>query len=270
MLIGTGLATLLAGGTVVSVASLADTTPVKEEVAPATAAVNVDSLYTALAADETIQDSTSSVELQPQRILNGHASWYGPGFHGRKTANGERFDQNEMTAAHKSLPFGTLVRVIDEKSGNSLLVRINDRGPYIRGRLLDLSEAAARRLGIKGRGTGSVRLEIHTPNESAPNMSFDIEGRATISRGYAVRVSRTNSFDEAISLQHLLVSAGYDKVLLTRTKVDNRTEYQVTVGLFSTERLSETLLAEIADKHMSATLIRFDDGRPVEQTIAEN
>src|SRR5687767_14940832 len=176
MLIGFGLATLLAGGTVVSVASLADTAPAKADGTPAT--VNVDSLYTAMVADENVSDSSvSGIELQPQRTINGHASWYGPGFHGRKTANGGRSDQHEMTAAHKTLPFGSLCRVIDEKTGKSLLVRINDRGPYIRGRMLDLSEAAARRLGIKPRGTGSIRLEIHTPKESASNMSFDIEGR---------------------------------------------------------------------------------------------
>jgi rare lipoprotein A len=268
MLIGTGLATLLAGGTVVSVASLADTTPATVEVATTT--VNVDSLYTALAVDENVADTSTSIELEPQRKLNGHASWYGPGFHGRKTANGERFDQNEMTAAHKTLPFGSLVRVIDEKTGKSLLVRINDRGPYVRGRLLDLSEAAARRLGIKGRGTGDVRLEVHTPKECAPNMSFDIDGRATISRGYAVRVSRTNSFDEAINLQHKLTAAGVERVLLTRATVDGKTEYQVSVGLFSTERLAESLLAEMSGTYSSATLIRFDAGRPVEQTIAEN
>lgn len=268
MLVMTGLATLLAGGTVVSVASLADTTPAKEEVATTT--VNVDSLYSAAAADEIPTDSASSLELQPQKTINGHASWYGPGFHGRKTANGERFDQNEMTAAHKTLPFGSLCRVVDEKTGKSLLVRINDRGPYIRGRMLDLSEAAARRLGIKGRGTGHIRLEIHTPKDCAPNMSFDIDGRATISRGFAVRVHRTNSFDEAIELQHRLSAAGVEKVLLTRTVVNDRVEYHVSVGLFSTERLCETLLAELADKYNDATVIRFDEGRPVEQRIASN
>lgn len=76
------------------------------------------------------------------------ASWYGPGFHGRRTASGERFNQWAMTAAHKSLPFGTLVRVTHK--GRSVTVRINDRGPFIRGRSLDLSKGAARRIGCAG------------------------------------------------------------------------------------------------------------------------
>jgi rare lipoprotein A len=268
MVIGTGLATLLAGGTVAAVAGLADTTP-GQPVAPVT--INVDSLYTALVAiDETASDTLESVSLQPKKTLNGHASWYGPGFHGRKTASGERFDRNEMTAAHKTLPFGTLVRVIDEKTGRSVLVKINDRGPYIRGRLLDLSEGAAQRLGIRGRGTGNVRLEIFTPSELAAATSFDAEGRARVSRGFAIRIARTNSFSDAIDQQLRLADAGHDNVLLTRTVVDGKTEYQVSVGLFSTERLCQSLLAELSDDFRGAAMIRFEDGRPVEQTIAEN
>ena len=76
------------------------------------------------------------------------ASWYGPGFHGRKTASGERFNQNAMTAAHKTLKFGTLVRVTYK--GRSVTVRINDRGPFTKGRTIDLSKAAARAVGCKG------------------------------------------------------------------------------------------------------------------------
>lgn len=267
LLIGIGLTTLLAGGTVAAVAGLATTTPANDGVAPTT--VNVDSLYTAMAAvDEEVIDSSSGTELQPHRTLNGHASWYGPGFHGRKTASGERFNRNEMTAAHKSLPFGSLVRVTDEKSGRSVLVKINDRGPYVRGRLLDLSEAAAQRLGIRGRGTGNVRLEIFTPKEAAANMSFDVDGRARVIRGYAVRLARTNSFSDAIDLQHRLADTGHDDVLLTRSVVDGRTEYQVSVGLFSTERLCQSLLADLASEHRGAALVRFADGQPIEQTLA--
>lgn len=79
---------------------------------------------------------------------NAVASWYGPGFHGKRTANGERFNQWAMTAAHKSLPFGTLVRI--SHKGRSVIVRINDRGPFIRGRTIDLSKGAAQRIGCRG------------------------------------------------------------------------------------------------------------------------
>lgn len=88
----------------------------------------------------------------------GTASWYGPGFNGRKAASGERFNQNAMTAAHKTLPFGTKLKVVNQKTGKSVTVKINDRGPYHGGRIIDLSKAAATQLGIINAGTGKVCL----------------------------------------------------------------------------------------------------------------
>lgn len=87
------------------------------------------------------------------------ASWYGPGFHGRKTANGERFDQMAYTVAHKSMKFGTLLKITNPKNGRSIVVRVNDRGPYIEGRELDLSKAAAHELGLIKRGTARLKVE---------------------------------------------------------------------------------------------------------------
>lgn len=97
---------------------------------------------------------------QPHKNECGGASWYGPGFNGKKAASGERFDQNAMTAAHKTLPFGTIVKVVDQRTGKSVQVRINDRGPYIDGRIIDLSHEAARRLGMLQAGTAKVCLVI--------------------------------------------------------------------------------------------------------------
>ncbi len=90
----------------------------------------------------------------------GVASWYGPGFHGRRTANGEVYDQYELTAAHQTLPLGTRVMVTSVTNGRSVEVRINDRGPFVDGRIVDLSYAAARVLGMIGPGTMTVRLEM--------------------------------------------------------------------------------------------------------------
>lgn len=87
----------------------------------------------------------------------GKASWYGPGFHGRKTASGELFNQNRLTAAHRRLPLGTRARVTNLGNGRAIEVTINDRGPYVGGRIIDLSRAAARRLAISG--VGQVRVE---------------------------------------------------------------------------------------------------------------
>lgn len=89
----------------------------------------------------------------------GGASWYGPGFHGKRAASGERFNQNAMTAAHKTLPFGTIVSVVDQRTGRSVSVTINDRGPFHKGRIIDLSKAAATKLGFREAGTTKVCIE---------------------------------------------------------------------------------------------------------------
>lgn len=104
-----------------------------------------------------LPDNRSSLKT---RIRSGIASWYGPGFHGRRTANGERYNQHSLTAAHKSLPFGTQVLVTNLVTGRSVMVRINDRGPFVRGRVIDLSAGAAKAIGVYGSGTAPVALEI--------------------------------------------------------------------------------------------------------------
>lgn len=93
-----------------------------------------------------------------QDIGRGVASWYGERFHGRRTASGETFDMNELTAAHRSLPFGTRVRVRHANTGKEVTVRINDRGPSVKGRIIDLSRAAAVEIGIVRSGVGPVVL----------------------------------------------------------------------------------------------------------------
>jgi rare lipoprotein A len=88
----------------------------------------------------------------------GIASWYGPKFHGKKTASGETFDQNKLTAAHRTLPMQSLVRVTNLDNGHSAIIRINDRGPFQKGRIIDLSKRSASELGI--RGTARVRVQL--------------------------------------------------------------------------------------------------------------
>ncbi len=93
-------------------------------------------------------------------VETGIASWYGPGFHGKKTANGEIYDQDALTAAHRTLPMPSLVRVTNLQNGRSLVVRLNDRGPFKRGRIIDLSKRSADLLGFTRQGTAKVRVEI--------------------------------------------------------------------------------------------------------------
>jgi rare lipoprotein A len=109
---------------------------------------------------------------QPGFVQEGIASWYGGRWIGRLTANGERYRAGDMTAAHKKLPFHTKVRVTDLKTGKQVIVRINNRGPYVRGRIIDLSVAAAKQLGMYDRGLARVRIEAlrEIPVMSKPNL----------------------------------------------------------------------------------------------------
>ena len=102
--------------------------------------------------------SATIPETKP--VATGKASWYGPGFHGKKTASGEIFDDAKLTAAHKTLPMGSKAKVTNLKNGKSVKVEINDRGPYVADRVIDLSQAAAHALGMIDRGVVPVRVDL--------------------------------------------------------------------------------------------------------------
>jgi rare lipoprotein A len=129
---------------------LVDTGPAQAEAAPA------------------LEDRTPMPAAAPDQ--SGIASWYGPRFHGRRTASGEKFDQNALTAAHRTLPFGTRVRVFTD-DGRSVDVRINDRGPHLKQRIIDLSRAAAEALGLGTRQAGTKPVRITVLPEAAPEAS---------------------------------------------------------------------------------------------------
>ena len=98
--------------------------------------------------------------VKPMKVWVGNASWYGPEFNGRKTADGERFDSESLTAAHPNLPFGSIVRIVNRRTGQFEVVRINDRGPYQEGREIDVSYRVARKIGLIHSGVSQVRLEL--------------------------------------------------------------------------------------------------------------
>ena len=102
----------------------------------------------------------SGQTIKPIRVWSGIVSWYGPRFDGRPTASGEPFDMFSLTAAHPTLPFGSIVRLVNVKTGRSQVVRINDRGPYVDGREIDVSFLVASRLGLLDQGIGRLRIEL--------------------------------------------------------------------------------------------------------------
>lgn len=118
----------------------------------------------------------SPEEFPPFRQV-GEASWYGPEFHGKTTANGERYNMLLMTAAHPTLPFNTLVRVTNLDNGRTAVVRINDRGPFLKGRILDLSYTAARALGANSPGVIRVKIEVVGKASPPPGARPAVERR---------------------------------------------------------------------------------------------
>ena len=126
------------------------------------------------AARQSAAKKADKTEKTAKFSQTGKASWYGPGFHGKKTANGERFDMNTLTAAHRTLPISSRVRVTNLANGKSVVVRINDRGPYHGNRVMDLSKAAAQELGFIRTGTAQVKIE---PLASADGKTISEQNR---------------------------------------------------------------------------------------------
>jgi rare lipoprotein A len=119
-------------------------------------------LLTVSAAAQDLEASSEAVIATPDfsEIDGGMASYYGDELAGNRTASGERFDPGQLTGAHRSLPFGSMVRVTNVSNGDSVVVRINDRGPFSRGRVIDISHAAAREIGMHRSGTARVKLAL--------------------------------------------------------------------------------------------------------------
>lgn len=150
----------------------------------------------------------------------GIASWYGPGFHGNATTSGEIYDQNDLTAAHRTLPLGTRVAVTHLESGRSVEVRINDRGPFVDGRIIDLSFAAAKQLGMIGPGTGPVRIEV-----------LGGHGSQLPAARYAVQVGSFADAGNADRLQREL-RRHFDQVFVSTLDGDAGRYHRVRLGPF--------------------------------------
>jgi rare lipoprotein A len=114
--------------------------------------------------NQILTEKLGDKKLKVAQTLEGKASYYANFFHGRKTSSGEIFDKNKYTAAHKTLPFGTKVRVVNQRNGRSVVVRINDRGPFIAGRVIDLSQIAARDIGLLSAGVANVKVHVLKQN----------------------------------------------------------------------------------------------------------
>lgn len=181
-------------------------------------------------------------------VEEGVASWYGPGFHGKKTANGERYNQYAMTAAHKILPLGTTVTVTNLSNRRSITVRINDRGPFADDRVIDLSKAGAQKIGMIGKGTARVRVESVG---AVPGIrdDGDIEGR------FFVQVGAFAVLDNAQRLVRRLQGNGFAARFLR----NERTElWHVQVGPWNDLFTAQKMLPRLAREFRGAFVVGAD------------
>jgi rare lipoprotein A len=163
-------------------------------------------------------------------VEQGIASWYGPKFHGRRTSSGEPYDMYAMTAAHKSLPLPTYVRVTNLDNGRSIVVRVNDRGPFVSNRIIDLSYTAALKLDIVGSGTGLVEVEAVTPGRpSRPTTRVArSDTEPPIEHTLYIQVGAFSSRENAEQLRGQLMLNGFDEVRIQRNT--DEAVYRVRIG----------------------------------------
>ncbi len=195
--------------------------------------------------------------VQPGYTQEGIASWYGPNFHGKRTANGEIYNMYAHTAASKTLPFNTIVKVINLNNGRSTIVRINDRGPFVKNRIIDLSYAAARDLGMIGTGTAPVKIIVlgnaknYNPQSNAyttntvqqPSMEelehIDIDTNIgvdtqTVAVKFAIQFGAFRNLYNAIKLRDRL-SRFFKGVYIERKTIRGDVFYRVLLGSFDTK-----------------------------------
>lgn len=159
----------------------------------------------------------------------GLASWYGKDFHGKKTANGETYNMHDMTAAHKTLPMNTYLRVTNQNNGKSAILRVNDRGPFVGSRILDLSYAGAKQLGVIAPGTAPVMIEaVRMEGQHKPSLAEQMANAA-----YYVQVGAFTVRANADRLAGKLRSTGYPQSRVTQAYVSGKKFWRVQAGIFS-------------------------------------
>lgn len=185
--------------------------------------------------------------------LRGVASWYGSDFHGRPTASGEIYDMHAMTAAHKTLPLGTVLDVRNLDNGRSVRVVVNDRGPFVKGRILDLSYEAARRMDMIGPGTARVALRVVGRD---PRYRKYIKVADSGSSGpYVVQLGAFTDAANARRLRRAL-AVKYRGAYVSAARISGRKFYRVRIGSFEKRAEAMELARRLADEGYAAVLMR--------------
>lgn len=187
------------------------------------------------------------IESRTGATQTGTASWYGPGFHGNRTSSGEIYDQYDLTAAHPTLPLGTRVVVSNLENGKAVEVRVNDRGPFVKGRAIDLSYAAAHSLGMIGPGTVPVRIEV---------LGGDRVQLA--SAAYTIQVGAFTDRDNAVRLKETLARR-FNGVYVATLEGGTARYYRVRIGRFPDRDRAAAFASGVTPLGLSAIIL--EDGR---------
>jgi rare lipoprotein A len=180
----------------------------------------------------------------------GNASWYGAPFHGRRASNGEVYDMYKLTAAHRTLPFETMVRVTNVNNGKSTVVRITDRGPFVDNRIIDLSLAAAREIESVGPGVVPVRMEVLSPGVDPTSGFFTVQVGAFRDRGNAERLRER-------------LNASYSPIFVQQYDSPDGIFYRVRVGKISGEEAAQQFGEQLRDREgFTPMILRLDEGTP--------
>lgn len=189
-------------------------------------------------------------------IEEGTASWYGQDFHGRKTSNGETYDMHALTAAHKTLPMNVYLKVTNLDNGRTAVVRVNDRGPFVKSRIIDLSYAAASQLGVVGPGTAPVRIEALGFRESGGG-SREPRYRQPVSYDVGRFMVQVGAFTVKENAQRLAakLQGYYGQAAVAEGWVNGRKFYRVRVGLYASLALANDALQQIESSGFANSFI---------------
>lgn len=204
----------------------------------------------------------------------GIASFYADKFEGRTTANGEKYRHAKLTAAHRTLQFGTKVKVTNLSNQKTVVVVINDRGPFVDGRIIDLSKSGAEKLDFVHEGLTEVKIEIvdaAASNTSRGTMSqvpqsdvgnneklyYEVSAKKRTPQGYGVQIGSFEEMSNLIKLAHELSANSGDKVIVKVSYINSRKLYQVLVGQENTHKKADKLRAKLAKKYPKCFVVKF-------------
>jgi rare lipoprotein A len=206
------------------------------------------------------------------QVQTGKASFYADKFEGHPTASGEKYKHSKLTAAHKSLPFGTVIKVTNLANNQTVEVVVNDRGPYVEGRIVDLSKSAAEQLGFVNQGLAEVRIEVVDAGKGKTSDPVQVIGQVSVDEkefydfeiersapnGYGVQIG---TYQELVNLMRLAdnLKNSYQKKVMVQVKVVNGVKfYGIILGQFTTRGKAETFREELRKKFPDAFIIEYN------------